>query len=390
MFEISFVAVVAVAGHRGDADDARDVGAGVRDELLGAVDHPFAVLQARARARVAGVRARLGLGQPERAERLARAQPRQPLALLLLGAEQVDRLGAERGVRAQRDRHRGVHPRQLLDRERVGERVAAAAAVLLGERDPHQVRARRACATISYGNAFVRSSSSATGATSPSANSRTVRRISSWSGERSKSIAARILTALGGRCHGRSSSIAARGPLPALDPRLPHPRAARIATAPTAPSGPTSTCPRAAGPHPVMVADPRRLLAASATARSLMRALAGRPPPPRLGGLEHRVPPPRRTGGGWPRDLRRRRRRDRPPRGTLDAPLDLDRVSPPRPLARAATSRCGPRAATGLPAGRPGRRRRAVRADARDRAGRRVATSTRAYAVWRGGAAAAR
>src|SRR4051812_39748723 len=44
------------------------------------------------------------------------------------------------------------------------------------------------CLTIAYGNAFVRSSSSATGATSPSAKSRTVRRISSWSSGRSKSM----------------------------------------------------------------------------------------------------------------------------------------------------------------------------------------------------------
>src|SRR3954468_22922259 len=44
--------------------------------------------------------------------------------------------------------------------------------------------------TISYGKLFVRSSSSATGATSPSAKSRTVRRISSWSSERSKSMRA--------------------------------------------------------------------------------------------------------------------------------------------------------------------------------------------------------
>src|SRR3954471_21165998 len=43
-------------------------------------------------------------------------------------------------------------------------------------------------ATTSYGKVFVRSSSSATGATSCSANSRAVRRISSWSGERSKSM----------------------------------------------------------------------------------------------------------------------------------------------------------------------------------------------------------
>ena len=53
-------------------------------------------------------------------------------------AEQVDRLRAERRVRAHRDRHRGVDARQLLDRDRVGERVAAGAADLLGERDAHQ------------------------------------------------------------------------------------------------------------------------------------------------------------------------------------------------------------------------------------------------------------
>jgi hypothetical protein len=40
---------------------------------------------------------------------------------------------------AEGDRHRGVHAGQLLDRERVGERVAAPAPVLLRERDPHQV-----------------------------------------------------------------------------------------------------------------------------------------------------------------------------------------------------------------------------------------------------------
>src|SRR3954468_14616228 len=50
--------------------------------------------------------------------------------------------------------------------------------------------------TMSYGNDLVRSSSSATGATSPSAKSRTVRRISSWSGERSKSMP--VILAAGG------------------------------------------------------------------------------------------------------------------------------------------------------------------------------------------------
>ncbi len=63
---------------------------------------------------------------------------RHPLLLLLLGPEQVDRLRPERRVRAQRDRDRRVHAGELLDRDRVGQRVAPAAAVLLRERDPHQ------------------------------------------------------------------------------------------------------------------------------------------------------------------------------------------------------------------------------------------------------------
>ena len=39
---------------------------------------------------------------------------------------------------AERDRDRGVDACQLLDREHVGERVAASASELLGERDSHQ------------------------------------------------------------------------------------------------------------------------------------------------------------------------------------------------------------------------------------------------------------
>ena len=60
------------------------VGAGVGDELLGAVDHPLAVVEARAGADVAGVAAGLGLGEAEGAELCARAQVRQ-IALALLG-----------------------------------------------------------------------------------------------------------------------------------------------------------------------------------------------------------------------------------------------------------------------------------------------------------------
>ena len=42
-------------------------------------------------------------------------------------------------VRAERDRHGRVDARQLLNRERISQRVGAAAAVLLRERDAHEV-----------------------------------------------------------------------------------------------------------------------------------------------------------------------------------------------------------------------------------------------------------
>ena len=134
------LAVRIAPGHGGDGDESGDVGAGVCDELLGTVDDPLAVAQLGPRPRVARVRAGLGLGQPERTELCAAAQDRHPFALLLLGSEQVDRLRAQRRVRAQGDRDRRVDARELLDGQHVGERVGAGAAVLLGKRDPHQVQ----------------------------------------------------------------------------------------------------------------------------------------------------------------------------------------------------------------------------------------------------------
>ena len=66
------------------------------------------------------------------------AEQRQPLLLLRVAAERVDRPGGERRVRRHGDRHARVHPRELLDHERVGERVGPAAAVLLGVGHAHQ------------------------------------------------------------------------------------------------------------------------------------------------------------------------------------------------------------------------------------------------------------
>ncbi len=61
---------------------------------------------ARARAHRAGVRAGVGLGQPEAADRLAGGHPRQPLLLLLLAAPALDRVHRQRPLhrdeRAQR------------------------------------------------------------------------------------------------------------------------------------------------------------------------------------------------------------------------------------------------------------------------------------------------
>ena len=97
----------------------------------------LAVAQLGGRQRVARVGAGAGLGQPEGCELAAGSEVGQPLALLLLAPEQVDRHRPERGVRRDGDRDGRVDPRQLLDRERIGDRVAAGAAVLLGDRQAH-------------------------------------------------------------------------------------------------------------------------------------------------------------------------------------------------------------------------------------------------------------
>ena len=89
-------------------------------------------------AGAAGVAAGLGLGEAEAAERPAGAQVGQPRLLLLLGAEAVDRVGAEAHAGLEGDGHRLVDPGQLLDGDAQRGEVAAAAAVLLGERDAEQ------------------------------------------------------------------------------------------------------------------------------------------------------------------------------------------------------------------------------------------------------------
>ena len=129
---------LAFAGQRRDRDALRDLGPRVRDEHLGAVHDPAVVAQGRRRAGRARIGARVGLGQPERREPLAAGERGEPPPLLLLGAEQEERHRAERRVGCDRDRDGRVDSRELLDRDRVTQRIAAGTAELLGERDPHQ------------------------------------------------------------------------------------------------------------------------------------------------------------------------------------------------------------------------------------------------------------
>ena len=81
------------AGHSGDRHAGRDLGARVGYELLGAVDDPFAVLQLGPGLSVAGIGSRTRLGEAERPELAPGQQVWQQLALLLVGAEDVDGAG---------------------------------------------------------------------------------------------------------------------------------------------------------------------------------------------------------------------------------------------------------------------------------------------------------
>ena len=79
-----------------------------------------------------------GLGEPEAAEPLTRAELRQQLLLLLLGAPLLDRAGDERGLHRDHRASGGVAAPDLFDDQPVREVVEAAAAVLLGHDRPEE------------------------------------------------------------------------------------------------------------------------------------------------------------------------------------------------------------------------------------------------------------
>ena len=87
------------------------------------------------RPRAAGIGAGARLGQPVAADDPARRH-RDEEALLLLGrAGEVERPAAEARVGGDDQPERAPDAADLLDRDRVGERVEPGAALVLGERD---------------------------------------------------------------------------------------------------------------------------------------------------------------------------------------------------------------------------------------------------------------
>ena len=122
----------------GHGDDRGDGRAGVRDERLLTVDHPLVTIERRCRTGAARIAARVGLGETEGAEPPARAQIRQPLLALVLGAELKDRVGPQADARLDGDPHRLIDASQLLECDAERREVGAAAAVLGWEREAEE------------------------------------------------------------------------------------------------------------------------------------------------------------------------------------------------------------------------------------------------------------
>ena len=129
--------LLGVRVRHGEHDDVvRD--AGVADEPLRAVDHVVVAVTDRAGPDPGRVGARVGLGEGERDQPLARGEAREPACLLRLAAGDLDRDRAQRLDREHQAR-RGARAAELLDREAQREQVRAEAAVRLGERDAEDV-----------------------------------------------------------------------------------------------------------------------------------------------------------------------------------------------------------------------------------------------------------
>ena len=172
----------------GLGEDQRHLGViGERDEHLGAVDHPAGVGLAGSRALVGGVGPGVGLGQAKATQPLARAQLRQVVLLLFLGAPAKNRRTHQRCLNRDHGSHRRVAPSDLLDDQPVGDVVEASASVL-ARHDRAQVPLSAIFLTSSRSKCSLRSFSRARSTISLSVKARAVSRIRRCSSFSSKSM----------------------------------------------------------------------------------------------------------------------------------------------------------------------------------------------------------
>ncbi len=120
-----------------------DIGFGVAavgDKDLAAVDHPLIAVAHGGGLGPPGIGAGRVLGEAEGAELAPFGEGFEELLLLLLGAEEVDRVGAQRQVSRESHPGGGADPRELLDGDGVADVVGLGAAVRLGKDDPRQAQ----------------------------------------------------------------------------------------------------------------------------------------------------------------------------------------------------------------------------------------------------------
>src|SRR5690606_28737917 len=110
----------------------------LRDEHLGAANHPLVALSARRGLERRAVGTGPRLGERPRGKPLAARRPRQVLLLLFLRADGKDVTGAETVVARDRERERSVYAGDLFHAERIGEHVEAGSAVFLGNANPEK------------------------------------------------------------------------------------------------------------------------------------------------------------------------------------------------------------------------------------------------------------
>ena len=110
----------------------------IGDEGLVAIQHIAVAFFHGGGARIAGVRARSGLGQSPRGQPLAAGQLRDVFLLLRLVSGEKDVVGAQRVVRRNDDADRAVHSREFFNRQNIIDIAETRAAILRREDDAQQ------------------------------------------------------------------------------------------------------------------------------------------------------------------------------------------------------------------------------------------------------------